>query len=220
MEEKRSNATMGPPKSKNRANPRDFVKCGSNKASGLVTKPGETCAGWTRPLALPKRARVPRRHERPVTGLKSGKNFVVANAVENILRAPAARFDPEIRYVDKEDYGQVPEYLGQVKQDIAAEKEMLREMFEEQRAMEQMREYEERGEAPPAEPLPEEERKELLRQLKQRWFEANKSYQKMAHIVNLDTQSMVDKKTRLEKNLDEFEQAIKTLSKSNIVIQG
>ena len=42
----------------------------------------------------------------------------------------------------------------------------------------------------------------------------------MAHIVNLDTQSMVDKKTRLENNLDEIEQAIKTLSKSNIVIQG
>ena len=130
MEEKRSNATMGPAKSKNRADPRSFLQKGSNAHSGIATKPGEACAGWQRPLAIPKRAGVPRRHERPVTGLKSGKNFVVANAVENILRAPAARFDPEIRYVDKEDYGQVPEYLGQVKSDIAAEKEMLRQSFD------------------------------------------------------------------------------------------
>lgn len=45
--------------------------------------------------------------EKPVMGLKSGKNFVVTNAVENILSVPKAAKE-DTRYVNKKDYGKVP----------------------------------------------------------------------------------------------------------------
>ena len=162
---------------------------------------------------------VPRRSDRPVYGIQTSKDFVVTNAIEVILSVPKVRAGARARYVNKRDYGKRPTYLNKVEAEIQAEKAMLREMSEEQRALEQRRECEKRG-AQPAVSLPEHERKELLRQLKHRWSEANTEYQKKAHIELLDTQSMVDTKTRLENNLSEIERAIKALSKANICVQG
>ena len=162
---------------------------------------------------------VPRRHERPTSGTTTSRDFVVTNAIEAILSVPKAGARERVRYVNKRDYGKRPSYLDKVEAEVRAEKDMLRRASEEQQALRQLRECEERGEAPPV-PLPEEERQALLRQLKQRWSAANTEYQKKAHIELLDTQSMVDTKTRLENNLNEIEQAIKALSKPNILVQG
>ena len=41
---------------------------------------------YTRPGA--KKVAVPLHHEKPIMGLVSDKNFIVSNAVENILAAP------------------------------------------------------------------------------------------------------------------------------------
>ena len=43
---------------------------------------------FRRTAAAPRKSAVPRRDERPVYGLKTSKNFVVSNAVENILAGP------------------------------------------------------------------------------------------------------------------------------------
>lgn len=51
---------------------------------------------------------VPRRDERPSQGLRSGKNFVTANAVEAILAVSANHHKVDIDYLGKEDYGRVP----------------------------------------------------------------------------------------------------------------
>lgn len=53
---------------------------------------------------MPRKPPVPSRKDVPVYGVKSSKNFVVANAVENILAVPAA---PEVApdYLHKEDFG-------------------------------------------------------------------------------------------------------------------
>ena len=40
---------------------------------------------FNRPQRVPKRQKVPLRNEKPVMGLKTTKDFLVANAVENIL---------------------------------------------------------------------------------------------------------------------------------------
>jgi hypothetical protein len=47
-------------------------------------------------------------------GLKSDKNFIVANAVEVILQPPKVNADQK-RYRDKKGYGEVPNYLNRVK---------------------------------------------------------------------------------------------------------
>ena len=48
--------------------------------------------------------------DKPIMGLKSNKNFIVSNAVENIL-APPKTIPQKNRYRSKKDYGRVPQYL-------------------------------------------------------------------------------------------------------------
>lgn len=54
-----------------------------------------------------KKSAVPLNSEKPVLGLRSGKNFIVHNAVENIL-ANAKKSKPPVDYLKKETYGKVP----------------------------------------------------------------------------------------------------------------
>lgn len=49
-------------------------------------------------------------NDKPVLGLKSNKNFIVTNAVENILSVPKAP-KTEVNWIEKKDYGRVPDYL-------------------------------------------------------------------------------------------------------------
>ncbi len=50
-------------------------------------------------------------------GLKSDKNFIVTNAIENIL-STAKREEDSIDWLKKQSYGQIPEYLQRIKENI------------------------------------------------------------------------------------------------------
>ena len=52
---------------------------------------------FNRPNADQKRPSVPKRDEKPVMGLKSNKNFIHTNAVENIMSVAKK---PQPKYVD------------------------------------------------------------------------------------------------------------------------
>jgi hypothetical protein len=54
-----------------------------------------------------KKEPVPCVHDKPVHGLKSNKNFIVTNAIENILSV-AKKTPEQINYLKKKDFGQVP----------------------------------------------------------------------------------------------------------------
>jgi hypothetical protein len=54
-----------------------------------------------------KKPKVPLVNEKPVLGLKSGKNFIVTNAIENIL-STAKKTEEPINWSKKPDYGQIP----------------------------------------------------------------------------------------------------------------
>ena len=57
-------------------------------------------------------------------GLKSNKNFIVTNAVENILAAP--KTVPEAQsWTSKRDYGRVPDYLTRIQESINNEYRMI-----------------------------------------------------------------------------------------------
>lgn len=58
---------------------------------------------------------MPKRDDSPVTGIASKANFITANAVDTILAVPRRLKLPEVNYLEKEDYGQVPKYLQQVR---------------------------------------------------------------------------------------------------------
>eukprot|EP01016_Furgasonia_blochmanni_P036554 TRINITY_DN4189_c0_g1_i5.p3 TRINITY_DN4189_c0_g1~~TRINITY_DN4189_c0_g1_i5.p3 ORF type:complete len:140 (-),score=20.36 TRINITY_DN4189_c0_g1_i5:349-768(-) len=70
---------------------------------------------------------IPKRDEAPIMGLKSHKNYIVANAVENIL-STAKAIPKEPSYLNKKDFGKVPEYLKRIKDSINREYETIREM--------------------------------------------------------------------------------------------
>jgi len=142
-------------------------------------------------------------------GLKTTKDFLVANAVENILAVPGQRTTKPPQYIKKKDYGKVPEYLAHVKEDIQEEKRAINEYFNIQRTTMQKVE---------GDPLPQSERDDLLRKLKMKWGEVNRRYQKIAHNTILDTIGKVKRKEVLEKELSQLEKDIKLLSSKRQII--
>jgi len=50
-------------------------------------------------------------------GLKSSKNYIVSNAVENILSAPKLMRTDE-NWMTKKDFGRCPDYLNRIKDNI------------------------------------------------------------------------------------------------------
>ena len=88
-----------------------------------------------------KKAAVPLRTEKPIHGLVSDKNFIVANAVENILAGKRNRYKvtylnlapklparQDADYLKKKTYGKVPKYVTKIKQEIEDEYNLVREM--------------------------------------------------------------------------------------------
>ena len=55
-------------------------------------------------------------------GLVSSKNFITANAVENILSVPRKVNNEPVQYTKKADYGKIPAYLTKNKRKIEAER--------------------------------------------------------------------------------------------------
>lgn len=74
------------------------------------------------------KAAVPKRDEKPIHGLVSDKNFIVANAVENILAAPKLPQNTQKDYLKKKSYGTVPKYMTKIKNEIEDEYNLVREM--------------------------------------------------------------------------------------------
>eukprot|EP01038_Epipyxis_sp_PR26KG_P011259 gene11259-15107_t len=156
---------------------------------------------------------VPSKDEKPIMGITSGKNFITANAVEAILQVPKRIENRELNYMKKEDFGKIPAYLSQVKDEIQRENEMI-----DRYVKEQMGEIE----RPPEvfEEMTEDERSDLLSALKAKWDSVNAKYQKITHLVSLDTTGQVRRKESLEAQLQQLENDIEKLQRaSNILIR-
>lgn len=182
--------------------PSKFLK--SKRDKGVV--PSQKTKKFVRTGA---RRKAPLPKEAPVMGLKTTKDFVVANAVENILAVPANANAARVNYLKKKDYGQVPDYLHQVRRDIDEEKRVISEYFSDQNA---------RGDGDEGELLPDAERQDLLQKLKKKWGAVNARYQKISHNTILDTVGKVKRKEMFEKELDQLEKDIKLLSSKRPIV--
>ena len=58
-------------------------------------------------------------------GLVSDKNYIVANAVENILAAPKVPENKDKDFLKKKTYGKVPTYLTKIKKEIDDEYQLV-----------------------------------------------------------------------------------------------
>jgi len=155
-----------------------------------------------------KKPSIPGKDEKPIHGLVSDKNFIVANAVENILAAPKLPATKETDMLKKKTYGRVPKYVTKIKTEIEDEYNLVREM--------QIEEQNERDKQKML--MPEEERQELIAALKKKWEVLHKDFQKEAHHGKLDTIGKKGRKQNLEKEMDQIESDIKKLSKNYIFV--
>jgi len=110
-------------------------------------------------------------------GLKSDKNYITANAVDIILSAPK-RKPMTTTYLEKRNYGKVPEYLSKIREDIEKEYKAIREM--------QIRNQED--EAKKKKNLSSEEVNCLREGLQKRLAQVKKDYGNITHKTIIDTQ--------------------------------
>jgi len=147
--------------------------------------------------------------DQPITGLKTTKNFIKANALQAILSQPPALRDTTT-IAKHAEYGKVPEYLEAVKREVASEYAYIKQIAGE--------EEEAANPAPDVKLLPEEEKQALLKQLKDKWELINHEYQTITHLVKLDTIGKRRRKERYEADLAQLEKDIEKLSKKYVLV--
>jgi len=98
----------------------------------------------------------------------ASKNFISENALAVIMADARRPVRSELDYTKKADFGKTPAYLESVKAEIAAEKEYIRKVMEANAAAAHAHE-------PTTSVLPEEERQQLLHQLKLKWEQVRTS---------------------------------------------
>lgn len=203
------NGTMGSALGTAKPDPAKFLKRGTSKNQSASSNQRP----FMRATKGQKKPGIPSRKERPVMGLQSTKNYVTANAVEAILAVPGnkARIaDQPPRYKNKADYGKVPAYLDDVKQEIAREEEMIKQYMDQQ--WNGNNEWD-NGDDDDEEEISGEEAIQLLHALKEKWGVVNKRYQLQCHSTKLDTIGKVRRKERDEKELQELETDIELMQK-------
>lgn len=151
---------------------------------------------------------VPKRDEKPIMGLTSDKNYIISNAVENILAAPKVKDNGDRDYTKKKDYGKTPNYLRKIKNEIDQEYELVREMQMEEEQQKDRDKF----------LLPEDERNELISALKKKWEVVHKTYQEITHVQKIDTVGLRRKKEDCEQQLRQLEKDIEKLSKKFIFV--
>ena len=152
---------------------------------------------------------VPKKDEKPIHGLVSDKNFIVANAVENILAAPKLPTQKDKDFLKKKSYGAVPKYLTKIKNEIEDEYNLVREMqIEEQNERDRQKFL-----------MPDGEREELIAALKKKWEALNKQFQEKTHyVMPLDTVGKKNRMDGLTKEMDQIEADIKRMQKNYIFV--
>eukprot|EP01033_Poteriospumella_lacustris_P003756 gene3756-2662_t len=199
---KKDGAYFGPPKPESGL-PRTYSP---ERSSSAERKTSESFSYTDR-----RKGVVPSKTDRPILGITTSKNFITANAVEAILQVPKRTKAPELNYMKKEDFGKVPSYLTQVKDEIRRENEMI-----ERYVKQQMGEIERTPES--FEELTQDERDDLLDALKSKWDYVNSQYQKFTHLVVLDTAGQIRRKEQYETALQQLETDIERLQRASAVL--
>lgn len=196
---KRGKATFGHADGTLKPQPTGFLK----KHSGEPVLPAPGPPSKTKAKV---KAPVPTKDDKPVMGLVSGKNFVTANAVENILSQPKKVMTQEPLSTQRVGFGKVPKYLNTIKGALQEEKELIAEYHRQQQeaSMSSMRQ------------MSSGERDALVQELKEKWQKVNEAYQKLS--FTLDTPMRKIRKETYEAELSQLEKDIQTLQGKNILV--
>jgi hypothetical protein len=171
------------------------------------------------PLAQPKKFVYAQTLKPPVdarrpkaVAAREKKDYITQNALAAITSEAKKRDDTPKQYTKKADYGKKPAYLDRVKNEISQETEYIKQIMEAENN--QIRSHQ-----PQLRQLPEEERLDLLKDLKEKWSKVNQKYQLGAHTTRLDTIGKIRRKEQHEQELKDLETAIAKMSRSPVYIQ-
>lgn len=216
----RKSATFGPPRDgKRKPKPDMYLK--SKSKSFQLPKPTKFNYPQNENERKPF---LPKKDEQPIMGLTTNKNFIVCNAIQNIL--PQSQSDNKSQSKSKNnnknnnnisstkhaEFGKIPQYLTKVKEQINEEYKYIQELRKE-------KEERKRSKTAHIELLPESERINLLNSMKDKWEKINHQYQQMTHLVYLDTISKIKRKEQFENSLFKLEKDIERLSKKHVFIR-
>merc|ERR1711976_234496 len=213
---KAEHKTMGQAKVPTRA-PNDFLKK-HEKEPRLPEKDGEKKFEY--PDESRKKPPVPKQQDKPIMGLKTTKDFIKQNTVENIMSVPKKPekyfvdtrggdkqpLDPsglEPVYVHRKDYGEVPQYLERRKEDI-------RKAQEEYDAY--VADHFRRG---AMKCLSDMERNTILNGLKDNWGQLHHEYQGLSVVT--DTAPKKNRKERMEAEMKQLERDIEMIEKHRVI---
>ena len=141
-------------------------------------------------------------------GLKSNKNYITSNAIDNILMPTRKKAKEEMDFLHKKYYGEVPPYLVKLKQKVKEEYISIREM--------QRRNEEE--DAKRKKVLSEEEIKTLKEGLLKKLEQLKFSYGQITHKKKYDTLVLLKKKEGLEKEMATVEKDLQLLNNKNVIV--
>ena len=114
---------------------------------------------------------IPSINDRPLQGLKSNKNYILSNAIDNILMKPRKIRNNSCEEIHHKFYGKIPDYITkfrlQKENEINNQKELSRRMKEEEEAKRKV--------------LSKEEVEQLREGLTKKWQAYNYRYANITH---------------------------------------
>ncbi|XP_026692710.2 enkurin-like [Ciona intestinalis] len=207
------NKTMGPAKVAV-PTPTSFLK----KRSKEPVLPEKTVFEYSGEVS--RRPPVPRHDDKPLLGIRTNKNFINTNAVENIMsvtKKPLPKYvdtrcgDNNLlepsglvpKYTNKPDYGQMPEYLKKRNAEV-------------KRAQEEYDQYiRDRMKQGAMQQLSGAERDDIINGLKKNWEELHHQYQGLSVVT--DTAPKKNRKERMEAEMKQLERDIELIEKHRVI---
>ncbi|XP_071112020.1 enkurin-like [Haliotis cracherodii] len=167
-----------------------------------------------------KKPPVPKKDDKPLMGLKTTKNFITNNAVENITsvpKKPEKKFadtrigdthalEPsglEPHFIHKQEYGEVPTYLQRRKVEMDRAQEEYDQYVAEHFRRGAMRS------------LTAEERDAIIDGLKANWEDIHDQYQGLSVVT--DTAPKKNRKERMEAQMKQLERDIEIFEKHRVI---
>lgn len=157
-------ATFGLPEGGYKADPLNYHKKGD---TGKILPPLEKIKGFNEIRRPP----VPTIKDKPIMGLKTDKNYIVANVVDNILMQPKKLKEEPTGIYKHNAYGRVPTYIKNLRKQVQDEYNNIREM---QRRVKEEEDKKQKI-------LTEEELTTLREGLKKKWELYNQRYARLTH---------------------------------------
>ncbi|ETO21508.1 Enkurin [Reticulomyxa filosa] len=224
---KQSHSNFGPKTCSNKPRPDMFLK---KKPKPELLQRDEKISATRQKIKPP----VPKRNEIPVLGLQSNKDFIVVNALENILSSkhflnlPKQKtqlfwgknnIEPSQVESNKtqtenckhSEFGKVPKYLEKIKVQAEDESkkfdELIKTKEQQKMAMSEIQ------------LLSEAERVKILENLQKRFKEVNREFQQTTHLTQLDTLTKVRRKENYERELAQLQKDIEKMSMKHVYVR-